>query len=292
VTSRPVDEHPAPGAAFAASAYAPWARLFAATAFAASRISLPLMLGAILFSYIPVTPFTILRWFARFFVLPALAAAVVARAVSARVRVANDAVTIAGAGVVVEVPTTALAWVAPWRLPLPAPGLALVLPSGQRVRPGLAMPDPTPLLEALVAHGVDGAAAAAHPTVVYARARAALGRWRWTHLVARFPLFALPPTALLFNVHQHVAYGGLLGQYYMVGLRAYFETFAVYWATVTIYLVLYASIWRGLAEPICLGAAAVAPSQAAKVRRATERVIRVLYYGGVPALLAWRFAPW
>ncbi|HJQ85029.1 MAG TPA: hypothetical protein VKA21_13180, partial [Candidatus Binatia bacterium] len=107
----------------------------------------------------------------------------------------------------------------------------------------------------------------------------------------RFPVFALGPTALLFNVHQHIAYGGLLGQYYMLGLRPYLATFALYWGTVTVYLMLYASVWRGLAEPICFAAAAVAPSRAARVRRAAELVIRVLYYGGVPALLAWRFAP-
>jgi hypothetical protein len=39
-------------------------------------------------------------------------------------------------------------------------------------------------------------------------------------------------------------------------------------------------------------AAAVAPLRAAGVRRAAERTIRALYYGGVPALLALRFAPW
>jgi len=59
---------------------------------------------------------------------------------------------------------------------------------------------------------------------------------------------------------------------------------------VTIYQVLYASVWRGLAEPVCLVAAAVAPSRAARVRRAAELAIRVVYYVGVPALLALRFA--
>ena len=128
--------------------------------------------------------------------------------------------------------------------------------------------------------------------MIYAHVRAAYGPWRWTHLTARFPLFALLPTAPLFNVHQHIAYGGLLGQYYMLGLRPYLETFALYWATVTVYLVLWASLWRGPAELACWIAAAVAPSRAATVRRRAEWIVRVLYYGGVPVLLGWRFAPW
>jgi hypothetical protein len=73
--------------------------------------------------------------------------------------------------------------------------------------------------------------------------------------------------------------------------RPYLATFALYWATVTIYLLAWAALWRGLGEAVCFAAAAVAPLRAAGVRRAAERTIRALYYGGVPALLALRFAP-
>jgi hypothetical protein len=54
--------------------------------------------------------------------------------------------------------------------------------------------------------------------------------------------------------------------------------------------VLWASVWRGPAEGASLLAAYVAPAQAARVRRAAEVACRVLYYAGVPALLALRFA--
>jgi len=96
---------------------------------------------------------------------------------------------------------------------------------------------------------------------------------------------------VLFNAHQHIAYGGLLGEYYLLGLGSYVETFAVHWLTVTIYLVLYASVWRGVAEGGCLLAACVAPARAAGVRRAAEIGCRVAYYGGVPVLLVLRFLP-
>jgi len=255
-------------------------------------MSLPAILLTILFSHVPVMALSVVRWFGLFFVLPAVAAAGLARAFAARMTV-GDEVTVVRAGLRVDVPPAAIVRIAAWSLPLPAPGFTMVLGSERRFRLGVATPDPAPVLRALAARGVaDAAVVLDHPTVAYARARAAHGRWRWWHLAARFPLFALGPTALLFNVHQHIAYGGLFGQYYIFGLGPYLLTFAVYWATATIYLVLYAAVWRGLAEPICLLAAAVAPSLAARVRRAAELAIRVLYYGGVPALLALRFAPW
>src|SRR5439155_794374 len=90
------------------------------------------------------------------------------------------------------------------------------------------------------------------PVLVYAHARARGAPRRWHHLLGRFPGFALLPTAVLFNAHQHIAYGGLLGEYYLLGLGSYVRTFAVHWLTLTIYLVLYASVWRGLAEGVAL----------------------------------------
>jgi len=280
-------EHPA----YEAYAYSSFWRLVGATTFAVSRASLVVMLVAILYSRIAVTPIEVIRTFGLLFVMPALAARAVAWGMAARVTYGDGDVMFERRDVRVEVPLSAIGDIAPWRVPLPAPGFALVLGSRQLVRPGIASPDPTPLLRALADHGVGAAATAIdHPIIAYARARAAWGRWRWTDLTARFPLFALGPTLLLFNVHQHIAYGGFFGQYYMMGLGPWLLTFAVYWATVTIYQVLYASVWRGLAESICLVAATVAPSRAARVRRAAELAIRVAYYAGVPLLLALRFA--
>jgi hypothetical protein len=77
----------------------------------------------------------------------------------------------------------------------------------------------------------------------------------------------------------------------LLGFRAYLETLLVYWTTMTIYLVLYASLWRGLAEGVSLLATAAAPARAAQVRRAVDVVWRVAYYGGVPVLLGLRFLP-
>ena len=241
----------------AAHLYAPWWRVIAATLFATSRANLPAMLLAILLPRSrPITPVPFFRTVVLFSVLPALGAWLVARGMRATVIIQNGQLVVSRVGLRLEIPTSAVARVAAWRVPLPGPGFSLVTSSGGRLRHGVQASDPVPLLLALSERGGIAAARAAvdHPTMVYAHAKAAAGAWRWYHLMAKFPLFALAPTAVLFNAHQHIAYGGPLGEYYLYGLGAYLETFAIYWATVTTYC--------------------------------------VLYYGGVPVLVALRFAPW
>ena len=89
----------------------------------------------------------------------------------------------------------------------------------------------------------------------------------------------------LFRLHQWVAYGDTFGEYYTYGLEAYLLAFAIYWATDTIYLVLYAAVLRAIAEPVAFAAAWLLPARAERVRRALEIGDRVLYFGGVPLLL-------
>ena len=133
----------------------------------------------------------------------------------------------------------------PWRVPLPGAGVWLRLRSGSRLRPGLEAPDLGPLLGALADAGVASAREALrHPFLVYAAARARRPRGLLSHPIFKFPGFSLLPTAVLFNAHQHIAYGGSLGQYYSEGLAAWLLTFAEYWAYVCTYLVLFASVCR------------------------------------------------
>jgi hypothetical protein len=258
-----------------------------AVLFALSRASLPAILVLmVLADDPPVTPPLLVRLVLALAVVPGVAAWLVGRATRAHAEVGADDLVLARRGLRIEVPRQAIAAVEPWRVPLPRPGVTLRLRSGRALAQRLELDDPSRLLAALdMDVGPDA-------TVAYARARAACGGRRWYHLLGRFPLFALFPTAFLFNVHQHIAYGGLLGEYYLLGPRAWLMTLAVYWTTVTIQLVLYASVWRGLVELASLLAAHVAPSSASRVRRAAERTAQVLYYGGVPVLLGIRFLPW
>jgi hypothetical protein len=222
--------------------------------------------------------------------LPGVAAWLIRRTNAARVELADTGVVLRRTALVVEIPYAALARVAPWTVPLPGPGVSFWLRSGRRLRYAVEVADPVGLLQRLLPVAADAARPAlTHPTVVYAQAAAAMPARRWYHYLWKFGVFGLAPTAILFNAHQHIAYGGTLGEYYLFGLGAYARTFAVYWLTVTIYLALFASLWRGMAEAAALAAAWVAPSHAAKVRPVAERFCQLFYYGGVPALLAARF---
>jgi hypothetical protein len=61
--------------------------------------------------------------------------------------------------------------------------------------------------------------------------------------------------------------------------------FAIYWATATIWLVLYAAALRAVVELVNVAAAALGPVTASRVRPVTEHTARVLYYAAVPAFL-------
>jgi hypothetical protein len=140
-----------------------------------------------------------------------------------------------------------------------------------------------------VRRGIIDAVATAHPTMIYAmeRVRRAPG---WPgHPLVKFVLFALGPTAIVFNADQYISYGGTFGQYYLQGALPYLRTFLVDWGLVALYLVLYASVWRAGAELISWAAAFLAPARAGQVRVVAEYVCLIAFYGGVPVVLALRF---
>jgi len=238
-------------------------------------------------------PGALLRAVLAFAALPALAAWLVRRALVAEVEIADGELTVRVAGQTTSVPLASIAAVEPWRLPLPEPGVALRLATGGRVPFGIGVRDPSALLEALARSGVaDAAAQRGRASVLWARARAAEGAWRWRDLAVKYPLFALFPAGVLFHAQQQIAYGGALGQYHLEGAAAWAQAAAAYWVTVTVYLVLYASAWRLQVELASLLGALAAPrlgeAVAFRTRHLAELVARIAFYAGVPLLLAVR----
>lgn len=217
--------------------------------------------------------------------LPALSALLLDRAFRAEAKLADGELRIMRDGLRIEVPVASLAAVSAWRVPLPGSGASLRLRSGSRLPVSLE-PALPPLLAALAATGVD---VPAHPNLAFGAAKHDVARSLWHHPLVKFGLFGLAPTAVLFRAHQIIAFGGLLGQYYLEGLRPYLATLVEYWGITLLYLVLLACTVRLFAEGAALAATWVAPGRARSIRVGVEAFCAVAFYAGVPALLAIRF---
>jgi apolipoprotein N-acyltransferase len=274
----------------AAAALAPGWRAAIASALLVAAVSVPLLLAATLLAADPpMSPGALLELFAVQIALPLAASGAAWRACRADVAVADGRLVVERAHRRIEVPLASIARLEPWRVPLPAPGFAVRLRSGRRLPEAIAAADPGPLLHALAAAGVPGAARAAAGTLaVWASARAPWRR-RWRDRLAKFPLFALGPAGVLFYTHQHIAYGGFFGEWRLLGPAAWLRTLALHWGATTVLLLLYAAALRALLEALAIAAARVAPPRAAGVRRAIERAGQAAYFAGVPALLALRY---
>jgi apolipoprotein N-acyltransferase len=277
------DAAPAGAAGLAGAVCAPAWRLVIAALRVQSRAGLLLVMGLVVFgSGLDLTPLVLFRVVTVLAALPGLAAWLLERAFAARLAIDATELVVHARGRRLEIPRDAVAAAVPWRVPLPRPGITLRLRSGRRL--AVALDDPGALLARL---GVEGR----NPIVRWAGARARDATTRWDQPLVRFPLFALVPGAILFRTHQWIAYGGTFGEYYLLGLRAYLVTFAVYWATVTIYLVLWANLWRVLVEAVTLIGAYAAPDSVAPLRRAAEHARVLLYYGGALVVLLVRLLP-
>jgi hypothetical protein len=181
-----------------------------------------------------------------------------------------------------ELPVTSVESARVWRLPLPGAGVSLRMKSGRGFQYALQVADPLPVLEAM---GTE----ANHPLTAFAHARATVIRQRWYHLALKFVLFPLVPAVLMFQLNQRITYGGPFAQYHMYGLGPYLQSFFTYWTYFTALLVLFASIWRVLAELVAFAAVWITPRRARGVRRFVEVASAVLYYGGFCSLVAWKF---
>lgn len=232
-----------------------------------------------------------LRMFTALVLAPALAAWAIARAGAATLRIEADTLVLDQRARRVEIPVAGLAALEPWRLPLPLPGAWLRLASGTRFAQGLAGVDVPVLAQALVRAGAPAAVAQAGEAraAVYAHVRATAVRRRWfDHPLVKFGLFPLLPALPAFRLHQIIAYGGFLGEYYTFGLKAWLLALLIWWASWAAGMTLYGAALRVPIEAGMWAALFVKPERALGVRRALEIAGRLLYYLGAPALLVLR----
>ncbi|HVH17001.1 MAG TPA: hypothetical protein VNF72_01765 [Myxococcota bacterium] len=238
----------------------------------------------------PITVDLLVGDFLALVLAPELCARLIGRAFEGHASVETGRLEVMRGGRRMEVPCTSIARALAWRLPLPQPGLTFTLRSGARFPARLALPDPARLLDELAAAGLAPARdALTHPAVRYAAARAAWPRRWYDRPIFKVLVFALLPGGIGFYAHQHIAFGGLLGQYYLMGLAAWLRSAATYWLTGALYLALWAGLFHIAVESLLLSAAYAAPERAGGARRIAERAATALFYISVPALLAVRF---
>ena len=230
-----------------------------------------------------------IRAFTGLFLLPEAAAWCVLRAFAARASIIDGALVFTRGARRLDLPLADIAAVEPWSLPIPGPGLALRLRTGERWRLGIALAHPDALARALSA-ATGTAIATVTPLRAgrYAHASAALARGRLAHPLVKFGLFPLLLAIPAFRLHQHIAYGGAFGEYYTFGLRAYATTFALWWAAWTIAVVLCAAAVRAVIEAGTLAGVMVAPSRAIAARGVMEQLGLAALYVGLPAWLLMR----
>jgi apolipoprotein N-acyltransferase len=208
-------------------------------------------------------------------------------AFAARASIEGGVLVLARGARRLELPVTDIAAIAPWRVPLPGPGVALRLASGERWHYGIALTNPTALARALAVAGGPPEPQDSHPSreAAYAKARLSIRRGRLDHPLTKFILFPLVLALPAFRLHQHIAYGGSFGEYYTFGLKAYLTTLSLWWAAWAIGVVLTAAALRAAIEGGTLLAVLLRPTQAVELRRWLERVALALLYLGLPAWL-------
>ena len=230
-----------------------------------------------------------IRTFAGLFLAPEAAAACVLLAFAARASIEDGVLVLTRGARRLELALRDIVAVEPWRVPIPAPGASLRLASGERWRYGHRHAR-SRRLGAGAGRGRWRRRRTARPrATTYAQARLADP--------ARAPRPALGPSSscsrsLLaipaFRLHQHIAYGSGLGEYYTFGLGAYLTGFALWWAAWAIGVVLCAAALRAAIEAGTLVAVLLRPAQAIDIRRWLERLGLAALYLGLPAWLLLR----
>lgn len=230
-----------------------------------------------------------IRSFAALVLAPEAAAWCVLRAFAARLAIEDGVLVLARGRQRLELALRDIVAVEPWRIPIPGPGASLRLASGERWHYGVAFADPFALALALRAAG--GAALREVPpsrATLYARARLAIRRGRLGRPLAKFVLLPLALAIPAFRLHQHIAFGSALGEYYTFGLMAYLKGLALWWAAWAIGVVLCAAVLRATIEAGTMAGVLLHPSASIEVRRWLERLGLAVLYLGLPAWLLLR----
>lgn len=185
----------------------------------------------------------------------------------------------------IELPAGARVSAHPWWVPLPAPGEWWEVETSGRLSRELEgrgrLDSSVPLFEPS-----DRQTRAAR---AFAEARSSLHRDDLWAYAFKYVLFPILPAAVIFYSFEHITYGGWNAEYQLYGLKAWLASAGLHWVVTVAHLVVIGGAFRVAAELVCFSAAWLSPGSAGVVRRIAEWFCRLVYYGGIPALLALRF---
>lgn len=227
-----------------------------------------------------------IRVFAGWVVLPLVLAWALSRWLRASVDFQADQLVIDTGPRRIGIPLSAIDRVALWRMPLPQPGVDLLLRSGARIGVGLARP--RALLERLRAAGVPSPWTAADDRrSEHLEARASARHWL-DHAALKYALFPLLLSLPAFRLHQIIAFGGTFGELQTFGAGAWWTGLLLWWAAWALGLMLLGAVLRLLIELLhrLLQVRAIDTQYGARLR--LEAASRAVYYLGVPLWLGWR----
>ncbi|WP_222423811.1 apolipoprotein N-acyltransferase [Lysobacter antibioticus] len=231
-----------------------------------------------------------LMLFAVLVVAPLVAAWAIERSFAAQARVEARLLVLDRRRQRIELPLASIVALRPWYVPLPRGGADLRLAEGPLWSRGLARANPRALQRMTAAAGapwrLEGRFAAGLAELAQSRADAR--RPRLDHALLKFGLFPLLLALVAFRLHQIIAFGGTFGEYYSYGLVAYLTGLAIWWASWSIGLMLFAAALRIAIEAVAALAVALRSAHAAALRDALEWLGRAAFYLGVPAWLAMR----
>ncbi len=242
---------------------------------------------------VQVRSLTQLWQFAALVLAPALAAWGITRAGAARALIEGDALVLEQARQRIGIPLASLVALRLWRVPLPCSGVDLELASGTRWRHGIALARPQAMRRVLSAAGAPlrEETAGQSRRAAFAEARALAWRPRLDHPLLKFALFPLLPALVAFRLHQVIAFGGTFGEWRTYGFGAWLTGLAIWWASWSLGLMLFAAVLRVGIEIANALVLAARPARATDARDALEWVARLAYYVGVPVWLVLRLLP-
>lgn len=242
-----------------------------------------------------------IRTFAAVFLAPEAAAWCVLLAFGARATIEDGMLVLTRGAMRLTLGLHDIVAVEPWYVPLPSAGAWLRLASGERWSYSIALTNPTALANALKATQhtlapnantatVSPAAPEALPgkpsrLSAHLQARASMPRGRLDQPLAKHILLPLALALVAFRLHQYIAYGGTLGEFYTFGLKAYLTTFTLWWAAWIIGVTLCSAALRAAIEAGTLLVVLLQPTHTSAARLALERLGLAALYIGLPMWL-------